>query len=91
MDRAHGGYGESKANQRISNLKSTKESISRTPIRAQYKQQAIDQCAYDMANFFAIDAEKFPNLNKQTTSLLLVPIPPSEARDNPHTHGAGTN
>lgn len=77
MDRSHGSYFISEANQRISNIKITKEAIAKNPERAHYKNQAITQCAANMARYFTHDIQKGFNLAHHAQELLLVPIPPS--------------
>lgn len=73
MDRLHGGYSMSEANQKISNLKipmSCKETG-----RWYYKQTAIQN--------FACDLAKFTMGFKTLEGLAFVPMPPSKRRDDP--------
>lgn len=82
MDRSPGGFSVSRANSLVSNLKITKADLERNPNRAHYKSEAIEQCAQDMANYFLRHASKVLDIGRRAEDLLLVPIPPSECRDD---------
>lgn len=72
MDRVHGGFDKSAANQKIVNIKM---GVNQSSSRLYFRNKAINEYARNMVDLIC----GFPEFQEAA----LVPIPPSEARDDP--------
>jgi len=77
-DYIDGGYGESRSNQLVLNLKITPYIKTENPWRWPYKVMAIEQCVLDYRQFF----DRFLPANS-SIPVRLVPMPPSKAKASP--------